>query len=223
MNSNEDIIDGIIGEIRMVAFGFAPPGWLPCDGRLLAVSQYMALYTVIGNTFADEPLKPGEHPQAAVFRLPNFQGRMPIGSLVNINNIKNKDEYELRPVGGVGGQASGTLDDLNLPEHNHECKSLEIFGNFSFTPEATMDMGNTTNPAGAVWSKMVDSSGTEIANYNDSTTNHIGMRPIAGNLDVIASGKTTNTGNNLPFPIMNPYLALNFIICVNGIYPMRAD
>ena len=36
-----------IGEIRMFGFGRTPNGWQACDGSLLPISQYDALFALI--------------------------------------------------------------------------------------------------------------------------------------------------------------------------------
>jgi microcystin-dependent protein len=44
-------MENYIGQIMLVPWHFAPVGWAVCDGQLLQVSQYQALYSLIGNTF----------------------------------------------------------------------------------------------------------------------------------------------------------------------------
>jgi microcystin-dependent protein len=45
-----------IGEIRMLGFGTraAPNSWQSCDGSLLPISLYDALYTLIGTTYGGD-------------------------------------------------------------------------------------------------------------------------------------------------------------------------
>lgn len=33
---------------------FAPRGWAPCDGQLLPVQQYQALYSILGTTYGGD-------------------------------------------------------------------------------------------------------------------------------------------------------------------------
>jgi hypothetical protein len=37
-------MDPFVGEISYVAFNYAPDGWLQCDGQILPISQYNALF-----------------------------------------------------------------------------------------------------------------------------------------------------------------------------------
>jgi microcystin-dependent protein len=40
-----------LGEIAMFAGTFEPMGWMFCDGRELQVTQYSALYSILGNYY----------------------------------------------------------------------------------------------------------------------------------------------------------------------------
>ena len=60
-----------IGEIRLVGFNFAPPGWAECNGQLLAIDQNDALFTLIGTTYGGD----GQ----TTFALPDFRSRVSIG------------------------------------------------------------------------------------------------------------------------------------------------
>jgi len=41
----------LIGQIQILPIGYAPQDWLPCDGRLLQISQNQTLYSVLGTKF----------------------------------------------------------------------------------------------------------------------------------------------------------------------------
>jgi microcystin-dependent protein len=61
-----------IGEIRMFAFGTrgAPNNWQACDGSLLPISEYDALFALIGTTYGGD----GQ----TTFAVPDLRGRLPI-------------------------------------------------------------------------------------------------------------------------------------------------
>ena len=40
-----------IGQIEAFGFPFNPPGWLPCDGRLLAIAQNQPLFSLLATTY----------------------------------------------------------------------------------------------------------------------------------------------------------------------------
>lgn len=58
-----------IGEIRIFAGDFAPRHWAFCEGQLLPISQYSALFSIIGRTYGGN---------VSHFALPDLRGRVPI-------------------------------------------------------------------------------------------------------------------------------------------------
>jgi microcystin-dependent protein len=88
-----------VGEIRMFAGNFAPQDWALCNGQLLDISEFDALFTLIGTTYGGD----GE----STFALPDLQGRVPVH----------------RGNGFTLGQAAGvetvTLTAQQLPAHTH--------------------------------------------------------------------------------------------------------
>lgn len=64
--------EAYIGEIRLAAFGTIPRGWLQCNGQLLQVKQYGALFALLGTRFGGDG--------TTTFALPDFRGRVPIHS-----------------------------------------------------------------------------------------------------------------------------------------------
>ena len=61
-----------LSEIRMMAFPFTPRGWAPCNGQLLPINQYQALFSLLGTTYGGNG--------STTFALPNLKGRVPIGT-----------------------------------------------------------------------------------------------------------------------------------------------
>jgi microcystin-dependent protein len=59
-----------LGEIRMVAFNFAPNGWAKCEGQILPISPNMALFALLGTTYGGNG--------TTTFALPDFRGRIPM-------------------------------------------------------------------------------------------------------------------------------------------------
>ena len=68
---NVNAQDGFIGEIKMVAFTFAPRGWAECNGQLLSISENTALFSLLGTTYGGDG--------RTTFGLPDLRGRVPVG------------------------------------------------------------------------------------------------------------------------------------------------
>ena len=58
-----------LGEIRLMAFDFAPYRWARCDGQLLPINQNQALFALLGTTFGGNGV--------TTFGLPDLRGRIP--------------------------------------------------------------------------------------------------------------------------------------------------
>lgn len=47
-------MDYFLGEIELFAIDFQPSGWIPCDGRLMAVRSNQGLFALLGNGFGGD-------------------------------------------------------------------------------------------------------------------------------------------------------------------------
>ncbi len=97
--------DQYLGEIRMVGFNFAPTGWFLCDGQTLSISQYTALFSLIGTFYGGNG--------TSTFQLPNLQGRVPIhqGTGAGLSPVV---------IGQEGGEQNVTLLQSQMPAHSHQ-------------------------------------------------------------------------------------------------------
>lgn len=95
-----------IGEIRMFGFGTrgAPNGWQACDGSLLPISQYDALFALIGTTYGGD----GQ----TTFAVPDLRGRLPIhqGTGPGLSTYV---------IGQRAGTETVTVLPTQMPAHTH--------------------------------------------------------------------------------------------------------
>lgn len=197
--------EAFLGEICMVAFHFVPQGWMFCDGRLLNVKEHETLYQLLGNTYGGEKDK--------TFALPDLRGRMPICAG---ERLTDKQSFSLAQ---KGGSASVRLDARNLPTHQHKLTGQKLKANISLTPQASQGAASTSDPSNAVWSNSGDDLLTMSNSFSTVTSGLKNMRPIQASIETELSGMTAMEGSGLAFDVTNPYLSLNFIICVHGTYP----
>lgn len=129
------------------------------------------------------------------FALPDLRGRAPVG----FGQGPGLSRYDL---GQVSGTENVTLTLNNLPAHNHAVTG-------SVKLPVNSDSSSTDNPEEAF------PAPTSSNIYNSSASNGA----YAGNLAVNLS--TGSAGNNVPVGIMQPTLAVNYIICAAGIFPSR--
>ena len=123
-----------LGEIRMVAFNYAPEGWAQCQGQLMPVAQNSALFSLLNTTFGGDG--------RVTFGLPDFQGRGPVGMGSGAN---------LTPItwGAKSGNESVTLTQTQLPAHNHTAQftgqAAQVSGTATTTVNVAMGTAATDN------------------------------------------------------------------------------
>jgi microcystin-dependent protein len=93
-----------LGEIRLFGGNFAPANWHLCNGALLAISNYDALFALIGTTYGGD----GQ----TTFGVPDLRGRFP----VNQGTGPGLSSYVL---GQASGSESVTLLETQIPSHSH--------------------------------------------------------------------------------------------------------
>lgn len=126
------------------------------------------------------------------FGLPDLRGRTPIGQ----GQGPVSSNYML---GQSGGAENVTLTINQLPSHQHVM--------------ATSAAGNTPNPTNARFALGPKvGSGPNASNLNLYNSNAAEPAALMSNQAV---------GGNQAFPIMQPYLAVNYLITVEGIFPSR--
>jgi microcystin-dependent protein len=102
-----------VGQIVTFGFGWAPIGYLPCDGRLMPISDNQVLYAVLGTTYGGDGVQ--------TFALPNLNGRIPVGQ----GQGRGLQNYV---VGQPFGSEEITLLTTNMPTHNHTVSFTNLPG-----------------------------------------------------------------------------------------------
>lgn len=127
-------MNGYISEIRMVPFDFVPDNWLPCDGRVLKIEEYQALYRLIETTY-------GGNRKDGIFALPDLRGRTPLCYVFgSYSKIYKNGEY--------GGLEDVSLTIEQMPEHTHRVVCSPTIGNQKSGENAFFaysEVGNYTN------------------------------------------------------------------------------
>ena len=98
-NQGKSMADAFIGQIMPASFGYAPKNWAQCNGATLPISQYQALFSLLGVAYGGNGV--------TTFLLPDLRSRTPYGAGGN---------YVL---GQVGGTENVTLLSNQIPQHVH--------------------------------------------------------------------------------------------------------
>lgn len=201
-------MDGYIGEIRGFAGTFNPMNWAICQGQTLSINQYTALFSIIGVTYGGNG--------TTNFMLPDLRGRVPVSAGLGTGLTKNWG------LGEYYGTETTQLTIANLPVHTHAAttSSMSVTGTAtgSISPRCLNDAGGVNTPAGNVM-------GTATGAYAAAGDADSDMASITANLTLngSVSGSVTvgNTGGSQAFINIQPVLAINWIICLNGMFPTR--
>lgn len=185
-------MDPFIGEIRIFPFGFAPTGWMPCEGQELQVSQNQALAALLGNTYG------GNWP--TTFKLPDLRGRAPLGQ-----GQHNGFTYSM---GNAIGSQTVTLTVAQLPQHTHTMSALSTEAAVPFAVTsggAAFMLANTRETT-------VNPDGAEIYLTPPPTATLTPLRPET----------VTSTGGGQAHPNEQPSLAVYYCIATTGLWPPRS-
>lgn len=187
--------DCYVGEIRMFGGKYAPEGWHLCDGSLLPVRDYQALFSLIGIAYGGDGVN--------TFALPDLRGRVPVGQGQGpVAGMTN------RIVAQAGGSETVTLDVAAIPAHTHTFNTLA-----AAATTGTLIPDNA--PTGTNALTYAQGAGGARSYLNNNAPS-----PVAAVLDndsVTASGAYAAQ----PHQNMMPSFVMNFIMAVNGLYPDR--
>jgi len=169
-----------LGQLMLVGFNFPPYQWAIAAGQLLPISQYTALFSLLGTYYGGNG--------TTNFALPNLQGRVPIG----FGQSSTGTTYDL---GQESGTESVSLDVSQMPLHTHSADG-------DVTPT------NSEAPAGNAFARTAN----DLNVYSDKSDKFVQLNSAA---------LTPFQGGKLPHNNMMPFLTLNWIIALNGIFPQR--
>ena len=191
-------MNGTIGEIRAFAGNFAPRAWGFCQGQLISIASNTALFSILGTTYGGDG--------RTTFALPDLRGRGPISQGTGPG-------LSPRPLGQRSGQETVTLNYLQIPSHTH----FGIVTDPSYGPniEVTSEDATTGDP-----------SGTYLASTSNFTYATEGDGEALGgvkNTQLTAGSVTLSpTGGSQAHNDMMPYLTINWIVCMQGVFPSRS-
>jgi len=174
--------DPFIGGMSLVPYTFAPRGWAFCNGELLAISQYNALFSLIGSNYGGDG--------RTTFGLPNLEGRMPI----HAGQGPGGNAYRL---GDSGGTSAVSLSESEIPPHDH---SLNVR-----LPVSSSEADATT-PAGNALGAQPSSRGTVPVYSTGSADSDMSA---AG--DVGSTGGGRSHTNMPPYTVVHFIIALQGI------------
>jgi microcystin-dependent protein len=170
--------DQYIGELRIFSFRFAPTGWALCNGQLLPINQYQALFSILGTTYGGDGIRN--------FALPELRGRVPI-SFGNGYAIGQK-----------GGEEGHVLTTAEIAAHTHTMRAKAARADV--TPVGRQPGGSVVPAEGVTGTSQ---SPIPVSIYSSSTSPDLTFDPGA-----IANAGGSPHENRQPFLTLNVCIAL---------------
>lgn len=166
--------DGFIGEIRAFGFDFTPNGWLACDGSTYGISNFQALFAIIGIQFGGNG--------TTNFKVPDLRGVV----LTGVNPAVSGFNVP----GASGGSAEVALTVNTMPAHNHNIQAVTR----SSLQQTTLA---TAQPGSSVYLSNAFSSGLSqgIVVYSNTANNGTALNPQA----ISAAGGSIPHANMSPY------------------------
>jgi microcystin-dependent protein len=157
--------DPFLGQLMLVGFNFAPINYALAAGQILPISQYTALFSLLGTTYGGNG--------TSNFQLPNLQGNVPIG----FGQSPGTSDYVQ---GETGGTTTVTLTASETPNHTHTPYCRDIKGTVDLPPtghtfaEATANIysNNATQLTGMSPQCLTPSGGNQP---HENTMPYLGM------------------------------------------------
>jgi microcystin-dependent protein len=141
-----------LGEIRAFSFQYAPTGWQMCNGQILAISQYAALFALLGTTYGGNGVQ--------TFALPDLRGRIALGVA------------PASPQGQVQGTETVSLAAAQLPQHQHlVAAAANGTANGTNIPGLTVILGNAYSGA----------AGNPAVTIYGSSPPNVALTPLGAN------------------------------------------
>jgi microcystin-dependent protein len=180
-------MDPFLGEIRMFAGNYAPENWQLCDGTLLNINEYQALYSLVGTQWGGD----GQ----TTFAAPDLRGRIAVG-------MGTGTGLTTRTLAQTGGSSAVQLTQANLPAHTH---TLSV---------SNQPANSAVVSQGAGISQPLTGSANRVVRYAPPS-----VTPLQVTFDPDAI--SVAAGGNQPHTNLMPWLAIQYIISVIGLYPER--
>jgi len=207
--------DSYMGEVCTMAIQFCPAGTLEAAGQTLQISQYNALYSLLGTAF-------GGNGQTT-FMLPDLRGR----SVAGRASGSMPAGVTSLTIGQNAGTTSETITVAQMPSHTH-----------AFTPTATTvnvslqaNSASGKSPAPTSTGNYLAAAASKSSVPADTITTDTWSGAPASGASVAVGGLSATTsggggtiglaGGSQPITTQSPVLGMIQCIVTQGLYPSR--
>ena len=236
-------MDPILGTVMLSPYSFAPQGWMFCNGQALNINNYNALYALLGTQYGGDG--------KTTFALPDLRDRIPVAvnNIVAPDRIvtapvdaQGKPTRNGLPGDTLGanvllsstGVVSAALTVNNLPAHTHAATASAGTATVSVSIDASLDEGTEAAPMAGGYLAVSTPTGNSISNIYVPALGpggSVSLAKASGDVSFTPTVTNASTGGGQPFqaavtvtataPPTPPFLAMQYIIAVEGVFPMR--
>lgn len=191
-------MEAFLSFIALWPLKWPPKNWAVCWGQVLTVAENPMLFSLIGTRYGGN----GQH----TFFLPDYRGRVPVGV--------STGTYPF--VGDVGGADFVTLLPDQMAVHKHAASlvatSVEVMASDQKGTE-TVPGVNGAHTLGA------SSAGFQPGKFvYNSKTPGVALEGFSSSGGEVV---LQHTGGQKAHSNIQPFLTVNYIMCMDGIYPSR--
>ncbi|MDP9526060.1 phage tail protein [Pseudomonas protegens] len=187
--------EAFVGEIRMFAGNYAPENWAFCDGSLMSISNFQVLYSLLGTLYGGNG--------STNFALPDYRGRLPVGQGPGPGLTPRALTQQF-------GVETVTMRPENTAPHTH--------GFMVSAQDATSGIPSPPATPNSMTFGIFPGAGiiTGLYSAGTGTSATVAMNPL-----FLDRALGTATGAVTPHSNLMGSLAINYIICLVGLYPSR--
>ncbi len=195
-------MEGYLAEIRGFGGNFAPRNWAYCQGQLLSINSNQALFSLLGTTYGGDG--------RTTFALPDLRGRAPLSSGTGPG-------LSPRPLGQRSGTQTNNLTSNQLPSHFHSATWTQTYGHVEVGASTTD--ATEAEPSNTLRLGLADAGGNSAIYTSGAQDTFLapgGSATVQGTVTIYPTGASQAVNN------MQPYLVINWVICLQGIFPSRS-
>ncbi|WP_291120040.1 phage tail protein [Empedobacter sp. UBA7248] len=191
--------EAYIGEVRLFAGNFAPMNWAFCQGQLIAIKQNTALFSILGTTYGGDG--------RTTFGLPDFRDHVGIG-------VGQGPGLSARVLGETGGEKNVPLLTHEMPSHTHGVVMTD-------QPKLKVSSSPATQSTPITGSSIAQ-PGFLVNGYFAPTMGvNLEEPAVEINANIDMKLRTQASGGSIPHNNMQPYIGMNYVICLYGVFPPR--
>lgn len=238
-------MDPMLGMIFMVPWNWAPNNFQLCQGQTIPLQQYEALYSLMGTVFGGNgsttfmlpnlqgraPVGTGHAPSGTYYTLAAFGGTET--TTLGLNNMPAHNHgasftpvlgQQVVTIPGTTGNL-GVTASLPLGTGNTGSATPAAGNNYLNGVSGNVSINATTSRTVAFTGPFTSTEPAAGASLpaTTSVTGNPSTPPSTVTINAVTNGAVAVgvTGASLPFSTMQPFLAMSFVIAMNGLYPDR--